>query len=67
MFETEYDYFAIVADSLSGDRKIDTDTTVSAAVLADRLERLKKDSELFQGVSISPYVKKILSHEMAAV
>ena len=55
----------IVRESLVGDRPVDEQTGVSMAILADRLERLKKSSDLFAGVAFSPYVQKMRRHAEA--
>ena len=50
------DYLQIVRDSIAGERVIDEQTFASAAVLADRLERLKKLGAGFSGIEFSPEV-----------
>lgn len=55
----------IVAESLTAERPVDEQTCASMAILADRLERLKKSSDLFAGVAFSPYVQKMRHHAEA--
>ena len=63
MFADEQDAFSIVSESLDGTRVMNEATFSSASVLAERLERLKQGSVLFEEVSLSPYVEKLLSRE----
>lgn len=55
----EMDYLQIVRDSIAGERAIDEQTFASAAVLADRLERLKKLGRGFSGIEFSPDAAKL--------
>ena len=55
----------IVGESLMGERPVDEQTCASMAILADRLERLKRSSDLFAGVSFSPYVQRMRRHAEA--
>ena len=57
----------VVNESLMGDRPVDEQTCASMAILADRLERLKQSSHLFDGVMFSPYVQKMKRHAEAVV
>jgi hypothetical protein len=52
---------------LAGKRSVDEELMTSAAVLADRLEMLKRSSSLFDAVSFSPEVEAIMAQQMAAV
>ncbi len=58
-------HFQIVGESLMAERPLDEQTCASVAVLADRLERLKHSSDLFAGVTFSPYVLKMRHHAEA--
>ena len=64
MFATKCDHFKVIAESLSGARPIDEETFSSVAVLAKRLERLKKTSKLFDDVGFSDEAKELASCEM---
>ena len=64
MFAAETEQFEILKQSLSGQRDTDERTYSSVAVLAERLERLRKSSSLFEDVSFSPYVEELASREM---
>jgi hypothetical protein len=55
----ETDHCSIVGKSLAGERRVDEQTFVSLAVLADRLECLKKLGKAFAGVEFSPHVEKL--------
>ena len=55
----------VVGESLMGERPVDEQTGVSMAVLADRLERLKQSSNLFAGVTFSPYAQRMKRHAEA--
>jgi hypothetical protein len=58
------DNFKIINDSLTGKRPIDETTFSSVAVLAERMERLKKNSEVFEDISFSPEVEELALCEM---
>ncbi len=64
MLESECNHFEIINESLSGDRSIDEDTFSSIAVLAERLDRLKKTDVLFDQVGFSEQVEKLALHDM---
>ena len=55
----EADYCQILDQSLRGHRTIDEQTFASAAILSERLERLKKLDKVFSGVKFSPAVRKL--------
>ena len=57
-------HFEIISKGLSQGRYADEDTFSSIAVLADRLERLKKSSSLFADVTFSPQIEELASQEM---
>ncbi|MBP7053653.1 MAG: hypothetical protein KBE65_21800 [Phycisphaerae bacterium] len=58
-------HFQIVGESLTGARPVDEQTCASMAILSDRLEGLRQSSDLFAGVSFSPYVQKMKRHAEA--
>jgi len=59
-------YCRIVGESLAGERPVDEQTYTSVEVLAERLERLKQNSNLFAGVAFSPYAQKLRQRAEAA-
>jgi len=59
MIEVNSNYCQIVRDSLAGERAIDGQTFASLAILAERLERLKKLGRNFSDVAFSSAVKKL--------
>jgi hypothetical protein len=65
MFVETNDHFDIVSRNLSGGREVDEQTRTSLAVLAERLDALKKISGLFAGISFSDDVKKLASQRVA--
>ena len=64
MLATEQNEFGIITESLSGCRPTDEETYSSVAVLAERLERLKRSSKLFANITFSPHVEELASLEM---
>ena len=52
MFDQQCDFQA-VTDCISGIRPTDEESLSSIAILADRLERLKRSSNIFSGISFS--------------
>ena len=64
MFAANHDHFEVVNDSLRGARPVDETVLSSVAVLAERLERLKRTSSLFADVTFSPEVDELVSCEM---
>ena len=65
MFVETNNHFDIVSANLRGTREVDEQTHASLAVLAERLNALKKMSSLFAGVSFSDDVKKLASQRVA--
>ena len=57
-------HFEIVTESLVGGRSVDEETFSSVAVLAERLDRLKKTSSVFSNVSFSPELEELAEREM---
>ncbi len=64
MFASQYDYFKIVKQSLAGKRPVDEETFSSVAVLAERLEGLKRTSALFADVTFSEHMQELADCEM---
>ena len=64
MFTDERDDFTIIRESLSGEKPVDETTFSSIAVLAERMERLKRSSEAFEDISFSPEVEELALCEM---
>jgi len=58
MFDQQCNYKA-VRDCISGERPADEVSLSSIAVLSERLERLKKCSSLFSGVSFSDQAQEL--------
>ena len=59
MMEVGSTHCQIVSGSLAGKRAVDEQTFASLAILAERLERLKKLDRVFSDVAFSPAVKKL--------
>jgi len=57
--------FEIVSKSLTGAREVDEQTHTSLAVLAERLESLRKTNRMFAGVSFSRDVERLSSQRVA--
>jgi predicted esterase len=57
----------IVEKSLSGERAVDEQTFSSAAILRERLERLKKLDERFATIGFSRGARKLLKSQKNAV
>ena len=55
-----------VSDTISGRTTITEETFCSAAILADRLESIRKISPAFETVSFSPDMEALMACEMAA-
>jgi hypothetical protein len=65
MFMETNNHFDIVSRNLNSTREVDEQTHASLAVLAERLNTLKKMSGLFAGISFSDDVKKLASQRVA--
>jgi hypothetical protein len=59
MLETASNHWQVVARSLNGEREVDEQTFASVAVLAERLEQLKRSDIAFSEVEFSPAVKRL--------
>ncbi len=66
MLGAECDHFKVITESLSGARPTDEEIFSSIAVLAERLERLKKTNALFDEVSFSEQVEELALREMTS-
>lgn len=64
MLAVKCDHFKVITESLSGARSTDEDIFSSIAVLAERLERLKKTNALFDEVGFSEQVEELALREM---
>ena len=64
MFGEKCDVIKTVRESICGDRPVDEETFSSVAVLAERLESLKRASSLFEGVAFSDEVQDLADCEM---
>ena len=58
------DDFKIINDTLTGKRTIDETTFSSVAVLAERMEQLKRNNEIFENINFSPEVEELALCEM---
>jgi hypothetical protein len=63
MIGTDSNHCRIVAESLAGERQVDEQTFASLAILAEKLERVKKLDETFAGIEFSSDVKKLQSQK----
>ena len=64
--EVELNHSKIVQDSLTGERETDEQTFTSLAILAERLERLKRFSGSFSQVSLSAAAKRLMRRKTVA-
>ena len=64
MFEKQRDHFKIINDSLTGSSPVDEDTFSSVAVLAERLEKLKRNSDHFNDITFSDQLDELVQCEM---
>ena len=62
----ERNHFKVVNESLSGQRAVDEDTFSSVAILAERLERLKRTSSIFANITFSPQAEELACCEMVS-
>lgn len=62
------DDFKLVNDCLSGDAPVGERVFEAVAVLSERLERLKRSSSLFSGISMSEQFEELaLTESMSAI
>jgi len=66
MIEVYSNHCQIVRNSLSGKRAVDEETIASLAILAERLERLKKLDKVFDKVAFSPAVEELKEQKSEA-
>ena len=66
MLETEGNHFKVITDSLAGERPTDEETFSSIAVLARRLEKLKKNNAMFDEIGFSEQVEELELREMVS-
>jgi hypothetical protein len=59
MIEMDSDHYQVVAESLTGQRKVDDRTFESLAVLSERLESVRGLDEAFAGIEFSPDVVQL--------
>jgi hypothetical protein len=64
MFGKNSDHFKIVNDSLTGTSPINEETFSSVAVLAERLDKLKRSSDAFKDITFSPELEELAECEM---
>ncbi len=64
MFTAQSDYFKTVKETLAGKRPLDEETFSSVAVLAERLERLRKNYPMLADVTFSDHVQELADCEM---
>ena len=64
--DCECDFVNVAKQAVNGKRPIDEIVYSSIAVLAERLEGLKKNSNLFGGISLSPYMEELACREMVS-
>jgi len=65
MIEVDSNHCQIVRNSLSGKGVVDGETIASLAILAERLERLKKLDKIFDKVAFSPAVEELKEQKSA--
>ena len=64
MLAEKPDGFEIVMKSISGQRPVDEQTFASVAVLAERLDRVKRNNKISADVCFSPQVEELALCEM---
>lgn len=67
MIETDMDKFQVLERSLKGERAVDEQTFASLSVLQERLDGLKRSSDMFDGVEFSPEAKKLMNRKKASL
>jgi hypothetical protein len=65
MIDERLNHCEIVGKSLRGERGVDEQTFASLAVLAERLEGLKKLGEVFEDAAFSEDVRKLIEQKDA--
>jgi hypothetical protein len=64
MVTAQSDYFKTVKETITGKRPLDEEAFSSVAVLAQRLERLKKNHPMLEDVTFSDHVQELADCEM---
>lgn len=64
MFEKQRDHFKIINDSLTGSSPLDEETFSSVAVLAERLDKLKRSGDQFKDIAFSDQLEELAECEM---
>jgi hypothetical protein len=67
MVDLFYDEVNRVQDHLDGQCPADEQTLCAVAVLADRLDRLKKQSSLFSKITFSPNLQRLVGQTAYSV
>ncbi len=68
MIAQRHDNFNLVNDCLSGDVPVSERVFEAVAVLSERLEKLKRSSSLFDGISTSEQFEELaLAESMSAI
>ena len=64
MSAKKFDDFEVIRKSISGQRPVDEETFSSVAVLAERLDRVKRNNKISADVCFSPQVEELALCEM---
>ena len=68
MIAQRHDNFKLVSDCLSGDIPVSEQVFEAVAVLSERLDKLKRSSSLFDGISMSEQFEELaLAESMSAI
>ena len=63
----EADHYRVVNEALAGERKLDADVLASAAVLKERLSRVRQLGGAFAAVGLSEQVQRFCGQKGEAV
>ncbi len=66
MIGTQTDHFEVVSQNLSGHKRADERTLSSAAILSERLQRVRQLDPMFAGISFSPEMRELAETSAAA-
>ena len=66
MIAMECSDFEVVRNTISGERVMDETALCSVAILAERLDRLRRKSSIFSSISFSPAVEELVEYEMVS-
>lgn len=61
------DMYAVLRDSLAGNRPVDETARQATVLLAERLERLREQHPMFASVSFSPEMERLAAPRAAAM